>query len=114
MTGLAYLVIKVKLSSMATKPKVSAGCFLYEHRIPNILIKIGCGDLLEELLATPNVWKAVLENYPGLEVMTHHSADPQQEEDSEEIIASPHHLGVASFIPPPLPNSCSRRCWIWR
>jgi hypothetical protein len=96
----AYLV-KVKPSSMATKQKVLADVFLYEHRsIPEILIDIGCSDLLEELPATPRVWKAVLENYPGLETMTRLSADPQQEEEREASIASSHYLRVSDVMPP--------------
>jgi hypothetical protein len=101
LTGPAYLV-KVKPSSMATKPKVLAGVFLYEHCIPEILIEIGCGELLEELQATPRVWKALLENYPGLEVMTCLSADPPQEEEQEASIASSHYSRASSGIPPSL------------
>lgn len=64
------------------------------------MIDIGCSDLLEELPATPRVWKAVLENYPGLETMTRLSADPQQEEEREASIATSHYLRVSDVMPP--------------
>lgn len=66
--GPAYMV-KVRASSAATKPKVLAGAQLLEVSIPTVILDLGITLMLEELKATPGVWRVVLENYPGLDTM---------------------------------------------
>jgi hypothetical protein len=47
LSGPAFLV-KVKPSSLATKPKVLAGVILLEEELPYYLVDCGLGDLLKE------------------------------------------------------------------
>ena len=58
-------MVKVRASSAATKPKVLAGVFLLQAKLPSVFLDCGLGDALMEYEAPPRVWRIVLEQYPG-------------------------------------------------
>lgn len=58
-------MVKVRASSAATKPKVLAGVFLLQAKLPSVFLDCGLGDALMEYEAPPRVWRFVLEHYPG-------------------------------------------------
>ena len=62
-------LIKVRPASAATKPKVLAGASLYERDLPPMLSSDVFEEELQGFMAPPRVWKAVLDNYPGLQTM---------------------------------------------
>ena len=88
--GPAYFV-KVKSSNLATKPKVLSGVYVLESDIPTMLLEYSGSDLLD-LKATPQVWRIVLSNYPGLETMenwTKSDIKAPEEEDVSVLSQSP-------------------------
>ena len=89
-SGPAYFV-KVKSSSLATKPKILSGVYVLEADIPPTLLEYGGGDLLE-LQALPQVWKVVLSNYPGFKTMedwTKHDEELIRAEEVSVLSQSP-------------------------
>jgi hypothetical protein len=74
--GPAY-VIKVKASSLATKPKVLTGTYVIETDIPSDLLANGTvDDLLLTLETKPIVWKCILDSFPGKETLREPEAKP--------------------------------------
>lgn len=96
LSGAAY-VIRVRPSSMATKPKVLSGVFLLERDIPLVLIESGVITMLTELEALPRVWKYVLETYPGLTKMLDIDG-PSEASVAESFRSASEHRSMGNSV----------------
>lgn len=102
--GPAFMV-KVRASSAATKPKVLTGVHLLEADLPKVLVECGLSEALQEYRATPEVWRTVLECYPGKAKMEVLLAGDVASEKGDTLLREPEDSVAGASYKSPRPQS---------